>query len=91
MAFVYILSNERKNVLYVGSTDNLIVRLSQHKAKVLRGFTSKYNVDRLVYYEVLDSIQAAQERESKIKKKKRSGKDALIAATNPTWASLNVE
>ena len=61
--YVYILSNKRNNVLYAGMTDNICRRVLEHKLKVYEGFTSKYNVDKLVYYEIYDSSEIAANRE----------------------------
>ena len=65
--FVYITSNARKNVLYVGVTNNLIRRVQEHKNKMIKGFTSKYNMDVLVYFETYDSVIEAIGREKQIK------------------------
>ncbi|WP_112218129.1 GIY-YIG nuclease family protein [Legionella quinlivanii] len=66
-SYVYLLTNKHNNVLYTGVTNNLIRRINEHKNKLVKGFTQKYNVDRLVYYEVCSGIIVAIERESKSK------------------------
>jgi putative endonuclease len=87
--YVYILANRTNTVLYTGFTSNLSSRIETHKAKAVPGFTARYNVDRLVYYEVADEIEAAREREGSIKKRSRKWKMELIDAYNPTWADLS--
>ena len=87
-AAVYILSNRYHNVLYVGVTANLARRVYEHKQKLSPGFTSRYNVDELVYYEFYPSITDAITREKMIKNKSRRGKLSLIESMNPTWLDL---
>ena len=87
-SFVYFVANAHNNVLYVGVTNNLIRRIYEHKSKLVKGFTQKYNVDRLVYYEVFDNINGAIEREKKIKGWSRKKKNALVNAFNPAWKDL---
>ena len=83
--YVYILSNKPYGTLYVGVTSDLIQRVFQHKNKELKGFTTKYGVDKLVYYEIhLDAYEAFQ-REKRIKKWKRQWKINLIEENNPHW------
>jgi len=90
MAFyVYILASKRNGTLYTGSTDDLENRVWEHKTKAFGGFTAKYNVDRLVWYEVHDSRDSAFTRERQIKKWKRQWKLELIEAANPDWGDLN--
>ncbi len=77
-SYVYILFNKRNGTLYVGVTSNLVKRVYEHKQKFVKGFTEKYGVDKLGYYEVFEDILAAIEREKKIKKftkKKETGID----------------
>ena len=69
--YVYILASQRNGTLYIGVTNNLIRRVYEHKNKILKGFTSKYNVDQLVYYEHTHDIQSATQREKQLKKWKR--------------------
>lgn len=86
--YVYILTNKNNNVFYVGVTSNLIQRIWQHKRKIVKGFTNKYNLQKLVHYEVLESIQEAIKREKFIKGKKRKFKTDLITKTNPEYKDL---
>lgn len=86
--YVYILSNVNRKVLYIGITNNLIKRVWEHKQKLIEGFTSKYNVYDLIYYEVYEDPQLALEREKQLKKWSRKKKIALIARTNPTVKDL---
>jgi putative endonuclease len=88
--YVYILSNKNRNVLYTGITNNLAKRLSEHKNKVNHGFTKKYNVHFLVYYEEYTDVREAIHREKMIKKKPRLRKVALISKTNPDWKDLSL-
>lgn len=86
--YVYILASKPFGTLYVGVTSNLIQRIYQHKNDVIEGFTSKYQVKMLVYFEPADSITSAIEREKKLKKYKRSYKINLIQLHNPEWNDL---
>jgi len=86
--YVYILFNERNGTLYTGVTSNLIKRVYEHKSKAVKGFTSKYRVDKLGYYEMYDTIVYAIEREKKIKGGSRKKKLALIESMNPEWKDL---
>jgi len=87
-AFVYFMSNNYNNVLYVGVTNDLVRRVAEHKAKVNKGFTYKYNVDKLVYFESIHSINDAIEREKQIKNWKREWKNELVNKENPDWKDL---
>lgn len=87
--FVYITTNSRITVFYTGSTDNLIRRTWQHKHKLINGFTKKYNVDRLVYYEKHDFLEDALKRERKIKGWTRDKKIKLIKTMNPELKDLS--
>ncbi len=86
--YVYILTNKTNKVLYTGVTSNLVKRIFEHKNKLVKGFTSKYNLNKLVYYEISPSITAAIEREKQIKGKKREYKENLINNFNPDWNDL---
>ena len=87
--YVYILSNAHKNVIYTGMTNDLIRRVYEHKHHLDKGsFTSKYNVENLVYYESTSSVEAAIEREKQIKDWNRKRKNRLIEKMNPTWEDL---
>lgn len=86
--FVYILASKRNGTLYTGVTNSLLRRVHDHKSKRNLGFTSKYNINLLVYYEVIDGAAAAIRREKQIKEWKRKWKLELIEKTNPTWRDL---
>lgn len=87
-SYVYLLANKHNNVLYTGVTSDLIRRVYEHKNKLVKGFSQKYNVDRLVYYEACENIIMAIEREKQIKGWSRKKKQDLINALNPTWDDL---
>jgi len=89
--YVYILANPYHTVLYIGVTNNLERRVTEHKAGVHEGFTKKYNVTKLVYYEASPSITAAIEREKQLKAGSRARKMSLIQELNPTWQDLMAE
>jgi putative endonuclease len=84
----HIVANTHNNVLYVGVTSDLIRRIYEHKNKLVKGFTPKYNVDRLVYYEACDNIVIAIEREKQIKGWSRKKKKDLVNAFNPNGNDL---
>ena len=87
--FVYILASKRNGTLYIGVTDNLLNRSFQHKIKEDKNsFTAKYNVNKLVYYEVYQYVNDALEREKQLKNWKRKWKIELIEEENPTWRDL---
>ncbi len=86
--FVYILTNKTNQVLYTGVTSDLNKRIYEHRKRLVEGFTKKYNVEKLVYYEVFDSIVGAIEREKKIKGWVREKKVHLIESINPKWKDL---
>ena len=85
--YVYLMASKSR-VIYVGVTGFLMARVLQHKAGESHGFTSRYNITRLVYYEVFRYVNNALARETEIKKWRREKKVALIARTNPTWEDL---
>ena len=87
-AYVYILSNKKNGTLYIGSTTNLIKRTWEHKNKLHAGFATKYNVDKLVYFEQYESIANAGEQERRFKNWRREWKLALIKKHNPSWKDL---
>ena len=89
-AYVYILTNKHKNVIYTGITNDLVRRVHEHKNKIFEGFTRKYNVDHLVYYETHIDICDAIHREKIIKKKSRRGRVILIETMNPEWEDLSM-
>jgi putative endonuclease len=86
--YIYILTNKNNTVLYAGVTNDLVRRCWEHKNKLHKGFTEKYNVDKLIYYEVFDFIDAAIKREKQIKGYSRSKKDALIDKVNASRKEL---
>ncbi len=86
--YVYIITNELNTVLYIGVTSNLPKRIYEHKTKVVEGFSKRYNLNKLVYYEISPSILSAIEREKQLKSKKRVYKEALINEFNPEWIDL---
>ena len=88
MYYVYILTN-RSGTLYVGVTNNLARRLYQHRHKLIPGFTSDYNIDRLVYFECSGDVRAAIAREKQIKRWRREKKMALIESVNRDWHDLS--
>lgn len=86
--FVYILSNKYNTVLYTGITNDLERRVNEHKRKINRGFTSQYNVDKLVYFEQTSDVLSAIAREKQIKSWSRKKKNELIESINPEWNDL---
>ncbi len=88
--FVYILTG-KSGVLYTGMTNNLERRVYEHKHKLTKGFTRKYNVDRLVYVETFGNVNEAIAREKQIKSWRRSKKVELIESMNPDWKDLSEE
>jgi putative endonuclease len=86
--YVYIITNERNGTLYTGVTNDLVRRIYEHKGQLIDGFSSKYKLDKLVYYELIDSEIAAIEREKVIKKWNRNWKKDLIEGFNPEWRDL---
>ena len=86
--YVYILTNTHHNVLYTGVTNDLGRRCHEHKQKKIKGFTQKYNVDKLIYFEMFDSIDLAIAREKQIKGLSREKKIALINNVNKEWVEL---
>jgi putative endonuclease len=89
--YVYILSNWNDKVMYVGVTKDLMRRLYEHKNKLIPGFTSKYNVHKLVYFEETEDVLAALEREKEIKKWRTEKKNNLVEKKNPGWRDLSSE
>ena len=86
--YVYILTNKTHDVVYIGVTSDLVKRAWQHKNKALGGFTSKYNISKLVYFELYDDAENAIKREKNLKGWKRIWKDELIEKDNPDWRDL---
>jgi len=87
-AYVYIATNKLNTVLYTGVTSNLIKRIYQHRNKIASGFTSKYKVNKLVYYEIFEDISEAIKREKQIKGGSRKKKLNLITSANPVFRDL---
>ena len=88
MFYVYIITNKKNGVLYIGHTDDLPQRLDQHEHGVFKGFSKKYNLKRLVCYEAYETRQEAFTRERQMKKWNRAWKIKLIEENNPKWADL---
>ena len=86
--YVYFTTNKNNNVIYVGVTGNLLQRIYQHKNKIFAGFTKKYNVDKLVYYEIYNNIEDAIRREKQLKNWHREWKMRLIEEHNPEFNDL---
>ena len=90
-SYIYFLTNHYKNVLYVGVTNDLVRRVAEHKAKINKGFTYKYNCDKLVYYENFTLMTDAIAREKQLKNWKREWKNKLINDFNSEWKDLSEE
>ncbi|KAA3631851.1 MAG: GIY-YIG nuclease family protein [Calditrichaeota bacterium] len=90
-SYVYILTNKWNTILYIGSTTDLVQRVYSHKEKFLPGFTNKYNITKLVYYEIHESRVNAYHRERQMKKWRREWKIRLIEENNPEWNDLYTE
>jgi putative endonuclease len=88
MPYVYILSNKKHGTIYIGVTNNLVRRIHEHKEKIIKSFSQKYDLTKLVYYEVFDSIVDAIAREKNLKNWKREWKVELIEKMNPEWEDL---
>ena len=86
--FVYIMASQRHGTLYVGVTNNLIRRVYEHREKITPGFTSKYNVNRLVWFDQTDNIEAAIQHEKRLKHWQRAWKIEMIEKANPEWEDL---
>lgn len=86
--YTYILSNKYNTTFYVGVTSNLIKRIYEHKNNLVEGFTKKYNLHQLVYYEISEDIESSILREKQLKKWKRDWKIKLIEKTNPNFEDL---
>ncbi|MFA5032605.1 MAG: GIY-YIG nuclease family protein [bacterium] len=87
--YVYIMTNKSKT-LYTGITNDIERRVSEHKSKLIRGFTKRYNITKLVYYESTNDVRIAIEREKQIKGWLRIKKIALIKSVNPEWKDLSL-
>ena len=91
MYYVYIMTNRSNKVLYIGVTNNLEKRCYEHKHKIIKGFTEKYNVNKLVYFETTNDIKDAITREKQLKGWLRNKKIELIESFNPTWRDIAEE
>ena len=87
--YVYIISNWSSSVLYIGVTNNLLRRIYEHQHKLVEGFSKKYNLTKLVYFEQTSDVMSALEREKEIKKWRREKKNNLIESLNPRWLDLS--
>ena len=86
--YIYILANKRNGTLYIGVTSNLVKRVYEHKNNIIEGFSKKYNIHKLVYYEITNDIENAIRREKQLKKWNRKWKMNLIENSNPEWIDL---
>jgi putative endonuclease len=86
--YVYILASRKDGAIYVGITNDIARRIYEHRIKAVRGFTSKYNITRLVWFEIYDDPISAISREKELKKWKRAWKVQLVEAQNPQWNDL---
>ena len=91
MYFVYILANKYNGTLYIGMTSDLAKRVYEHKNKLVEGFSNKYNVNKLVYFEQACDVEPAITREKQLKKWNRAWKIKLIEKENPDWKDLYPE
>jgi putative endonuclease len=89
--FVYIMTSRPQGPLYVGVTSNLVARIFQHKQGEVPGFTCRYNVKQLIYFEIHDTAETAIQREKRMKKWNRAWKVRLIEETNPNWRDLYMD
>ena len=87
--FSYILASKKNGVLYIGVTNDLERRIFEHKNKIVKGFTTRYNVDKLMYFEKYSNINEAIKREKQLKKWNRQWKIDLIEEKNPKWNDLS--
>lgn len=86
--YVYILTSKRNGTLYVGVTSNLVKRIWEHKNKLVEGFSKRYGIDKLVYYEQFRDVESAIKREKRLKNYNRRWKLELIEKLNPEWKDL---
>ena len=87
--YVYLLTNWNNKVMYLGVTNNLKRRIYEHKNKLIKGFTEKYNLNKLVFFEETQDITSAIAREKEIKKWRREKKNQLVNRMNPNWKDLS--
>ena len=88
-SYIYFMANKNNTVIYIGVTSNLLERVKQHKIKIHKGFTARYNCDKLVYVEEFENINLAIAREKQLKAGNRKRKEELIQQKNPTWKDLS--
>lgn len=86
--YVYIIASDKMGTIYISVTSDLVKRIYEHKNKIIKGFSSKYNINKLVYYEVYQDINEAITREKQLKKWNRNWKLKLIIEKNPQWDDL---
>jgi len=86
--YIYLLASRRNGTLYIGVTNNLVKRIWQHKNNIIEGFSKKYNIHKLVYYETTADVNSAITREKQMKKWNRQWKIELIEKHNPNWEDL---
>ena len=89
--FIYFLANWNNKVMYIGVTSHLQRRINEHRNKIIKDFTEKYNTHKLVYFEETRSIKAALKREKQLKKWRRKKKDDLVTSINPQWKDLYID
>jgi len=89
-AYVYMLTNHWGNVLYIGSTEDLKTRILQHQQGLIPGFTQKYRVKKLVYFEEHPDVGSAETREKQLKGKNRAKKNKIVESINPQWNDLSL-
>jgi len=90
-SFVYFMTNKNNTVIYIGVTSNLIRRVYEHKEKIYKGFSSKYNCNKLIYFEEFSNIEDAILREKQIKAGNRKRKEELVRSLNPDWLDLSID
>lgn len=86
--YIYIMTNQHNTTLYIGVTNNLVRRIWEHKNKINKGFTERYNINKLVYYELCDNELAAIAREKQLKLLRKQKKIDLVCGFNPNWVDL---
>ena len=89
--YVYIITTQNNKVMYIGVTNDLERRLYEHKHKIIDGFTKRYNINKLVYYEYTEDVYSAIEREKQLKGWRRDRKNSLVETMNPEWKDLSEE
>ncbi|GGZ75800.1 GIY-YIG nuclease family protein [Algibacter mikhailovii] len=88
-SYLYFMTNKNNTVIYIGVTSDLVKRVYQHKTKTYKGFTAKYNCDKLIYFEEFSDINRAIAREKQLKSGNRKRKEDLINSNNPDWSDLS--